>query len=60
MPMSAGGTSAYESTVAEVMKPTNFCQPGKGRKRMTPTTKVRTMPTIGTRLEFSQCSGDQT
>ena len=44
----ASGAIAYASTVAETMKPTSFCQPGKGRKRTIPITKLTAMLKSGT------------
>src|SRR5690348_2032875 len=45
---SANGPEPNESTVADVTKPTSFCQPGNGRKKMSPTMKVRMTLTHGT------------
>src|ERR1700735_1582060 len=56
----ANGAPAYMSTVAEVMKPTRLCQPGKGRKRISPMTKAKIRPTHGTwvfLVVFSKASG---
>src|SRR5690606_42030598 len=37
----ASGPEPNDRTVAEVTKPTSFCQPGNGRKKISPTMKVR-------------------
>jgi hypothetical protein len=42
------GPEPKDSTVAEVMNPTNFCQPGNGAKITRPATKVTTTLTHGT------------
>ena len=44
----ASGAPAYMSTVAEVMKPTSFCQPGKGRNSSSPIRKAKMSPKKGT------------
>src|SRR3954453_12153403 len=46
--LSESGAPAYMSTDALVIRPTNDCQDGNGRKQMQPVTKAATSPTQGT------------
>ncbi len=47
---------ANDSTVAEVMKPTSFCQLGNGRKTISPTTNVTIRLINGTPRRSSAAS----
>ena len=45
---STSGPDPNDRTVAEVMNPTSCCHPGKGRKKISPTTKASAIEIRGT------------
>src|SRR2546421_11605501 len=53
----ATGAKPYMIIVAEVMKLTNSCQLGNGRKQITPTTKLRKTEPSGTPRSLILLSG---